>query len=105
MDMDETTPKRRWWQKKRWWVAIILAAELAYPLGAGPAVYACSRGWLSVAAYTTAYSPLYRFDRWWSRRFHGMSPWLWYVAPWHNLGREHSGERPLYPLWPYAIWR
>jgi hypothetical protein len=51
-------PRRPWWKKKRWAAALVLWLLVAYPLSAGPAVYAVARWWLPGQALAV-YSPIF----------------------------------------------
>lgn len=75
------TPKRPW--RKKWWQAAALTLWLvaAYPLSAGPAVYAVMRGWLPGQTFQAVYGPVWRCRR--------LRPVDHYLCWWLARGYSH----------------
>ena len=56
----DRTDRRPRWRKKRWWVAaVVLLLAVGYPATAGPAAYACARGWPLSLPLLRLYKPLW----------------------------------------------
>jgi len=82
------TPKRKWYRKKRWWAAL-LAVGLAYPLSAGPFMWAWLNGYVPPETLA-CYRPVVKGEHG-PRTWPGVGPYYaGYLDWWALLGSDRA---------------